>query len=158
MLNINLCKSSIRSTLKDFGASAIHRHVQYVRLHRCLGDTIINTVKFGIGEINNQSSFTLLMIFGNYPKSANLGNRAGVLVIGACYSMTKYLSCKVIFDYFWVKESAFQVLVCALQWSPRVVVTNMKARSNACKEISSQGFKWICLEGCVHLGITRGSV
>ena len=41
--------------------------------------------------------------------------------------------------------------MCALQWPPRVVVTNTKARSNACKEISSQGFKWICLEGLCPL-------
>ena len=79
------------------------------------------------------------MTFGNYPKSANVGIRAGVPVTGAYYSMTEYLSCKVIFDYFWVKESAFQVLVYTLQWPPKVVVTNTKARSNACKEISSQG-------------------
>ena len=119
-------------------------------------DTIINTVKFGIGEINNQSPFTLLMTFGNYPKSTDVGIRAGGLVIGTCYSMTEYLSCKVIFDYIWVKESTFQVLVCALQWPPRVVVINMKARSNACKEKSSQGFKWICLEGLCPLRYNQG--
>ena len=97
MLNIDLCKKGIRPTLKDFGYS------------------IINIVKFGIGEINNQSSFTLLMTFGNYLKSANVGIRAGDLVIGVCYSMIKHLSCKVIFNYLWVKESAFRAFVCTLQ-------------------------------------------
>ena len=72
----------------------------------------INTVKFGIWEINNQSPFTLLMTFGNYTKSANVSIRGGVLVIGSCYLITEHLSWKVIFDYLWVKESTFQVFVC----------------------------------------------
>ena len=112
-LNIDLCKKGIRPTLKDFGDSIIHCHI--CEATQVLRDTIINTVKFGIGEINNQSSFTLLMTFGNYPKSANVGIRVGVLVIGVCYSMIDHLSCKVIFNYLWVKESAFQVFVCTLQ-------------------------------------------
>ena len=116
LLNINLCKKSILPTLKDFGNSIIYCHI--CEAIKVFMDTIINTVKFGIGEINNQSPFTLLMMFGNYSKSANVGIRAGVFVIGACYSMTEYLSCKVTFDYFWVKKSAFQVLV----WVQLIVV------------------------------------
>ena len=112
MLSIDFCKKGIRPTLKDFGDSVIHRHI--CEATQVLRDTIINTVKFGIGEINNQLPFTLLMVFGNNPKSANLGIRAGALVIGACYSMIEHLSCKVIFNYLWVKECAFQVLVCIL--------------------------------------------
>ena len=120
-------------------------------------DTIINTVKFGIGEINNQSQFTLLMTFGNYPKSTDVGIRAGVLVIGTCYLMTEYLSCKVIFNYVWVKESTFQVLVCTLQWPPRVVVTNAKARSNACiRKKVAKDLRRYAGRACVPLGITRG--
>ena len=154
VLDINLCKKGILLTLKDFGDSVIQHHIcEDTQVFR---DTIINTVKFRIGEINNHSPFKLLMMFGNHPKSANMGIRAGVLVIGASESITKDLSCKVIFDYFWVKESAFQVLVCALQWPPRVVVTNTKVRSNACKEISSRGFKWICLEGLRPLRHNQG--
>ena len=38
-------------------------------------DTIINIVKFGTGEINNQLPFTLLMVFGNFPKSVNVGHQ-----------------------------------------------------------------------------------
>ena len=112
MLNIDLCKKGIRPTLKDFGDSVIHRHI--CEATQVLRDTIINTVKFGIEEINDQLPFTPLMVFGNYPKSANLCIRAGALVIGVCYSMIEHLSCKVIFNYLWVKECAFQVLVCTL--------------------------------------------
>ena len=86
MLNIDLCKKGIRPTLKDFGDSVIQHHI--CEATQVLRDTIINIVKFGIGEINNQLPFTLLMVFGNYPKSTNLGIRAGALVIGACYLMT----------------------------------------------------------------------
>ena len=115
MLNIDLCKKVIRPTLKDFGDSIIHCHI--CEATQVFRDTLINTVKFGIGDINNQSSFTLLMTFGNYPKSVNVGIMAGVLVIGVCYSMIDHLSYKVIFNYLWVKESAFQVFVCTLQYS-----------------------------------------
>ena len=91
-------------TLKDVGDSVIYRHI--CEATQVFRDTIINTVKFGIGEINNQSPFTLLMTFGNHPKPTDVCIRAGVPGIGTCYSMTEYLSCKVIFDYgdLWVVD------------------------------------------------------
>ena len=78
---MDLCKKCIRPTLKDFGDSIIYCHIfEATQMFR---DTVINTVKFGYERLNMyQSPFIPLMTFGNYPKSTNVGIRAGVLVTG----------------------------------------------------------------------------